>query len=560
MATTIQIKRSTGTSAPGTLANGELAVTFGTGTASNLGDRLFIGDGSSVNVIGGKFFSDMLDHTQGTLTASSALTVDSNKALDDLIVGNHATTGGSIELKEGTNNGTHHVQLKAPNALAADLALTLPGSDGNNGEVLKTNGSGTLSFGTLALGDLTGNLALSALEIDGGTDIGEDLADADLLIVDNGAGGTNRKSTLTRVKKYIYSAISSGATVTNSGALTLANTSVTNAMLAGSIANAKLTNSAVTVGSTSISLGATQTAIAGITELDVDNVNVNGNTISTTNTNGNLVLDPNGTGTIDVSSARITSLATPTGSTDAATKAYVDAQLQGLDVKQSVRVATTANGTLASAFANGQTVDGITLATNDRILIKDQSTGSENGIYTVNASGAPTRATDFDANSEVTGGAFFFAEEGTTNADNGFVLTNDGAITLGTTALTFTQFSGAGQVIAGSALTKSGNTLNVAVDNSSIEINSDALRVKASGITNAMLAGSIDLTAKVTGALPVGNGGTGLTSIAKGSVLVANSANTLSALDGGGSNDGILTYTASSDTLAFATAVDGGTF
>ena len=136
-------------------------------------------------------------------------------------------------------------------------------------------------------------------------------------------------------------------------------------------------------------------------------------------------------------------------------------------VKNSVRVATTANGTLASAFANSSTVDGVTLATNDRILIKDQSTGSENGIYTVNASGAPTRATDFDSNSEVTGGAFFFAEEGTTNADNGFVLTNDGAITVGTTALTFTQFSGAGQVIAGSALTKSGNTLNVAVDPSS---------------------------------------------------------------------------------------------
>ena len=270
MATTIQIKRSTGTSAPGTLAAGELAVTFGSGTASNLGDRLFIGDGSNVDVIGGKFFSDMLDHTQGTLTASSALTVDSNKAIDDLIVGNHATTGGSIELKEGTNNGTHHVQLKAPNALGGNLALTLPGSDGNNGEVLKTNGSGTLSFGTLAHGDLTGTLSLAKLEIDGGTDIGADLADADLIIVDDAAGGTNRKSELTRVKKYIYSAISSGATVTNSGALTLANTSVTNAMLAGSIANAKLTNSAVTVGSTSISLGASATAIAGITELDVD--------------------------------------------------------------------------------------------------------------------------------------------------------------------------------------------------------------------------------------------------------------------------------------------------
>ena len=560
MATTIQIKRSTGTSAPSSLAAGELAITFGTGTQSNLGDRLFIGDGSTVDVIGGKFFSDMLDHVQGTLTAGSAITVDGNKAVDDLIVGNNATTGGSIELKEGTNNGTHHVQLKAPNSLGGNLALTLPGSDGNNGEVLKTNGSGTLSFGTLALGDLTGTLALSALEIDGGTDIGEDLVDADLLIVDNGAGGTNRKTTLTRVKKYIYSAISGDVTVANNGALTIANGSVENAMLAGSIANAKLANSSITIGSDAVALGATQTDLNGITSLDVDNITIDGNTISTTNTNGNLNLDPNGTGTVDVSSARITSVATPTGGTDAANKNYVDAQLQGLDVKNSVRVATTANGTLSSAFANGQTVDGVTLATNDRILIKDQSTGSENGIYTVNASGAPTRATDFDADSEVTGGTFFFVEEGTVNADNGFVMTNDGSVTVGTTALVFTQFSGAGQVIAGAALTKSGNTLNVGVDDSSIEVNSDALRVKASGITNAMLAGSIDLTAKVTGALPVGNGGTGLSSIAKGSVLVANSANTLSALDGGGSNDGILTYTASSDTIAFATAVDGGTF
>ena len=634
MATTIQIKRSTGTSAPSSLAAGELAVTFGTGTQSNLGDRLFIGDGSTVDVIGGKFFSNMLDHTQGTLTASSALTVDSNKAVDDLIVGNHATTGGSIELKEGTNNGTHHVQLKSPNALSGNVELTLPSADGSNTNVLRTNGSGTLSFGAVATSELSGTItnaqlagsiadsklnqittagkvALSSLEIDGGTDIGANLADADLFIVDDGAGGTNRKlaasriktyvqgaggfsiaaldidggtdigadlvdadeiivddsgngtnrrSDLSRVKKYIYSAMSGDATASDSGALTIANTSVTNAMLAGSIANAKLTNSAVTVGSTSISLGASSTSIAGVTELAVDNINVNGNTIATTNTNGNLVLDPNGTGTIDVSSARITSLATPTQTTDAATKAYVDAQLQGLDVKNSVRVATTANGTLSSAFANNSTVDGVTLATGDRILLKDQSTGSENGIYTVNASGAPTRATDFDANSEVTGGTFFFVEEGTTNADNGFVMTNDGTVTVGTTALVFTQFSGAGQVIAGDALTKSGNTINVGVDNSSIEINSDALRVKASGITNAMLAGSIDLTAKVTGALPVGNGGTGLSSIAKGSVLVANSANTLSALDGGGSNDGILTYTASSDTLAFATAVDGGTF
>ena len=86
------------------------------------------------------------------------------------------------------------------------------------------------------------------------------------------------------------------------------------------------------------------------------------------------------------------------------------------------------------------------------------------------------------------------------------------------------------------------------------------MQVKASGITNAMLAGNIDLTAKVTGQLPVGNGGTGLSSIAQGSVLVANSANTLSALDGGGSSNGVLFYTAASDSLSFATSIDGGSF
>lgn len=108
-------------------------------------------------------------------------------------------------------------------------------------------------------------------------------------------------------------------------------------------------------------------------------------------------------------------------------KAYVDGVKQGLDIKDSVRVATTSAGTLSSAFANGQTVDGVSLATGDRILIKDQSDATENGVYTVNASGAPTRATDFDSSADVTAGAFVFVAEGTANADSGFVLTtNDG--------------------------------------------------------------------------------------------------------------------------------------
>ena len=573
MATTIQIKRSTGTSAPSSLSAGELAVTFGTGTQSNLGDRLFIGDGSTVEVIGGKFFSDMLDHTQGTLTASSALTSDSNSAISGLNVGNHATTGGDIKFKEGTNNGTHHVQLKGPNSLSGNVELTLPSADGSNTHVLKTNGSGTLSFGAVATSELSGTITNAQL---GGSIANGKLANSTISI-DADSGTTNAVDlgdTLqvtggegidTSVSGDTLTIAGEDASTSNKGVASFASAdfSVSSGAVSiksGGVSNAQLANDGITIGSDDTSLGGTITDLNGLTSVDVDNITIDGNTISSTNTNGNIVLDPNGTGVINVSSARITSLGTPTQTTDAATKAYVDAQLQGLDVKNSVRVATTANGTLSSAFANGQTVDGISLATGDRILLKDQSTGSENGIYTVNASGAPTRATDFDENSEVTGGTFFFVEEGTANADNGFVMTNDGAVTVGTTALVFTQFSGAGSVIAGSALTKSGNTLNVGVDDSSIEVNSDALRVKASGITNAMLAGSIDLTAKVTGALPVGNGGTGLTSIAKGSVLVANSANTLSALDGGGSNDGILTYDSQTDTISFETAVDGGTF
>ena len=192
----------------------------------------------------------------------------------------------------------------------------------------------------------------------------------------------------------------------------------------------------------------------------------------------------------------------PTNNLHAATKQYVDGVASGLDVKKSVRVATTGNGTLSSAYANGQTVDGVSLSTNDRILIKDQSTGSENGIYTVNSSGAPTRATDFDANSEVTGGAFTFVEEGTANANLGFVLTNTGSITLGSTSLSFSQFSGAGQITAGTGLTKTGNTINAddattsakgvaSFASADFTVSSGAVTIKSGGVSSTQLAGSI---------------------------------------------------------------------
>ena len=175
---------------------------------------------------------------------------------------------------------------------------------------------------------------------------------------------------------------------------------------------------------------------------------------------GPLNFMPAPTASVSMSSQKITSLATPTLSTDAANKAYVDANSSGLDVKESVRLATTAGISGFPDIAGAPTIDGVTVQDGDRVLVKDQSTASENGIWTWTSSGTIfVRATDFDTNTEVTAGAFTFVEEGTANADSGWVLTTNDDITVGSTGLAFAQFSGAGQITAGDGLTKTGNTL-----------------------------------------------------------------------------------------------------
>ena len=165
-------------------------------------------------------------------------------------------------------------------------------------------------------------------------------------------------------------------------------------------------------------------------------------------------------GTLTFSSGTVTGLAVPSNATDAATKSYVDSLVQGLDPKGSVRVATTVNGALISAFAAGQTIDGIVLGLGDRILIKNQSTASENGIYVVRASGAPLRAADMDAWNDVPG-AFVFVEQGSVNADTGWVCTSDQGGTLESSAITWTQFVGAGSYTAGNGLTLIGTELSL---------------------------------------------------------------------------------------------------
>jgi len=693
-------------------------------------DELLISDAGTIkradfSVVRDAIYNDISG--DATVAAGGALTIAANSVQDSMINDDVATglagdglAASSGVLSVGVDDSSIETNSDALRVKAAGITNAML--------------SGSIADSKLNTISTAGKVALSSLEIDGGTDIGAALVDADLIVVDDGAGGTNRKSTLTRVKKYIYSAMSGDATASDEGALTISANAVEGSMLndnvisgqtemtgdvvdtdellisdAGTIKRADFSvvrdaifndisgdatvaaGGALTIGANSVEKAMVNSnVVTGQTELSSkdDNGNdavlvwdnsasalkkmtlntllsgtgssgnlsnvvedttpqlggsldVNGQDIVSIS-NGNITLTPNGSGVVRIdgtsgidmqsgsisvknsgsvsnvklycevgnahytqlqsaahgsysgnvtltlptstgnlvgtgdsgtvtntmlagsitaakmnnaifadletlgapasdgqfivatgsgafayesantartslglgtgssptftsltlsgqaaalamNSQKITGLATPTADGDAATKSYVDSVAEGLDVKDSVHVASTANiASLSDGCDAGATIDGVTLVAGDRVLLKDQSTASQNGIYVVAADGvSPSRGADMEAASSAAG-VFVFVEEGTANADAGFVCTsNAGADTVGTHSLAFTQFSGAGQITAGSALTKSGNTLNVAVDDSSIEVSSDALRVKASGITSAMLAGSI---------------------------------------------------------------------
>tara|TARA_R110002050_G_C8942409_1_gene512680 strand:- start:110 stop:2284 length:2175 start_codon:yes stop_codon:yes gene_type:complete len=724
MATTIKIKRSTGTSAPSGLTAGELAYTGGAGAQGGAGSRLFVGNPADGNnlIIGGKYFTDMLDHVHGTNTASSALIVDSNKKINELLSGNMVVTGSSntistssgnltiaptgnlvithggtldlsgqanavtlidnnaasFELKEASNSYIKLVTTNSSEAvvigqdatfaddvsLISDAAVLNFGADSDvnlthvadtglllnstsvfqfrdsalsigssadgqldinadtlleitaptvqfdtDGQVVSFGADGDVTLTHVADAALMLNSAMglrfrdSALSINSSTDGQLDIdADTELEItspiVDINAStsvnisndlkldsdsavlgfGADNDVTLTHVADTALMLNSSMALRFRDSALSVSSpsdgtlaiaadtevdiTATTidingNADISGSLGVGSttastlkvsdLTNNRIVIAGASgeieddanFTFDGTTFAVTAATDitgdLDVDNININANTISSTNSNGDITLSPNGTGTVKV----------PSGYDDRSgqnsltlvTKGYVDAVKQALDIKASVHVASTANVSLtagSSGLEAGDAIDGVTLVAGDRVLLKNQTDASENGIYVAVASGGtPARSDDANASVDVTSGMFVWVEEGTANADQGYVLTTNNVITLNTTNLTFTQFSGAGQITAGNGMTKSGNTINVVPDNVTLSVTADEIKLKG------------DVTATALGDLLIGK--------------ASNGGYKRLAVSTGGANQ-LLQINSSGNDLEFTSTIDGGTF
>lgn len=608
-----------------------------------------------------------VDINAGTI---DGVTIGTNSAVTDLRVDNLKLDGNTISTTD--SNGNLVLDPNGTGKISFYSAYTFPDTDGSAGYVLTTNGSGVISWAassstlTVKADAVTTegiNLLTETLEILGGEGIdttvgtnsitisGEDATTSNKGIASFNSGGFDVTSGAVSLKGSVVQSVTtdsgamtpsgnafsilggegmdvthSSTTITiagedatssnkgiasfNTASFTVTNGDVT--IKTGGVSNSQLANSSVTFGSTTVSLGGTSTSLAGLTELTVDNININGNEISSTNSNGNISLNPNGTGSVDVNGAKITNVGTPQAGTDAANKNYVDNAVSGLAWKESVHLLADTNialtgttGTLVidSHSALDQTDSGIY-----RILLIAQTSPAQDGIYLYTDDGSNytlTRATDADTAEELIGAAVFVME-GTVYANTSWVQSNHYLTDLiggNSQFQDWVQFSGAGAYTAGDGLGQTGTTFFVKVSaTGGIEISSDSLQLKSTvagngltltsgvlavgGTADRITVGSdaIDIASTyvgqssittvgtlTTGALGTGfttvavpQGGTGATSFTTNGILYGNSTSAIQVTAAGtwdaGNGVGQLLSVNASGVPTWTNTVDGGTY
>ena len=640
MASIIRIKRSSVAGNPAVLAAGELAYSALSDNGSNGGDRLYVGIGTETGgnaanhfVVGGKYFTDKVEaatsantlstivardisgnFAAGTVTAdityntAQTVTIDGDvggsasvsgngdftvtvaQAADSVDLGTH-TTGNYLASLADAGNGNITVVGSGTETAAATVDLTDTAvtagayGDATNIPTFTVDGKGRLTAaGSVSVAT---NLGLAG---DSGTDTVSLLSDT--LTV---AGNTHVTTTVT--DNNIDIAVDATDLNTIS---TIVARDMTGNFAAGTI-TADLQGNVT--GNLSGDVTSTSLLGSSFSTVTIEGGNIDGTIIgATTKAAGNFTTITMA-GNIDMDFRKVVNLVDPTDNQDAATKAYVDAVKTGLDVKESVKVATTASINLGVTGNDSLFIDGIALTIGDRVLVKNQVMASENGIYIV--SNSPwVRSEDADnsnvatVGNEVSGGMFCFVEEGAVNADAGFVLSNvTGKAELGIDDLTFTQFSGAGSIFAGTALSKTGNTLNVntsgpsggigvngfdelilesTVGGAGLTLTSGVLDVVGTADRITANANSIDIASTYVGqtsittlgtvstgawqgtAVGAAYGGTGLSSYSTGDLLVANGTSSLTKL-GLGAAGKMLQVNAAGTGLEYGD-VDGGTY
>ena len=500
------------------------------GTTDNVagGETLTIsGDTGITTTVGNNSISIDLDDTSvtpksyGSSTKTVAFTVDQQGRLTAA-----SETNVSATLNLSADSGTSSADVNGDSA-SADT-LTVAGGTGISTSVLGTtvtvtgDDATTTTKGIASFNSNDFSVSSGAVSIASGGVSNTQLVNSTITVSsDSGSNAIDLGDTLTVSGGTGISTSVSGDTITVTGDDA---TTTTKGVASFDSTDFTVTSGAVevqttTVGTSSLNPGETTLTLAGLEQLDVDNIRIDGNEISSTDTNGTISINPNGSGHVSVNDANIQNVADPVNDTDAANKRYVDAVAEGLHVHAPAHAfvadtlasitggtVTYNNGTngvgatltLGTALDLSTDFDGHAVSVGERVIIAGESTAAHNGVYVVTSTTVLTRADDFDTPTEMAGGDFIFVTHGNTYGDTGWVMT-EAVSTVGTDPVYFMQFSGAGTYTAGLGLTLTGTEFDINLaSNSGLVISSDELQVDSSiaGDGLSFANGVIDVNVK----------------------------------------------------------------